>query len=316
MGFNPTVVAYALCRPAAILFGLLAIIAKSPNTTNCQSLMLGEFTVCFVAMTTSSFLFLRRVQAIWKGNKIVEIGFTLIWLTGVALDALLFDVTHAGPLADTGYCVVTSLKGTLAAGAPIVSLCFDTLVLLSVSYKLVTEYQATEREGAGTRVPWVVLMSGKGLSRLARSILRGGQQYYLIAVIANLFLVVFMWSPLTSFELAVAPTPVAIIIISASACRVFRDLKLSTMTTTEVFDTDKSIRFELPVHNAVRYHNGVRRGQDSSFLSSSTGPTASGTQTVDNLGAPSTILELQHIESSLSLEQKTDKKESISTIFD
>jgi hypothetical protein len=139
-------------------------------------------------MTTSAFLFLRRVQAVWQDNMIIKVVFSFIWLVGVAFDALLFDVTHGGPLADTGYCIIDSLKGPWGAGAPIVSLVFDTLVFLLISYKMATEYRFNDDGSPMARITLATLLSGKALPKIARAVLRGGQQYYLSACLPPLHL--------------------------------------------------------------------------------------------------------------------------------
>lgn len=72
---------------------------------------------------------------------------------------------------------------------------------------------------------------------------------------------------MTSLELAVAPTPVAIIIISISACRVYRNLRVQAMRPMEISEGNfESIKFDLPQHNDLRSGAGMPRSEG--FLSS------------------------------------------------
>lgn len=126
-----------------------------------------------LSIWSSSFLFLRRVQAVYSHNCWVKRIFFALWVVDGGLEVTVPLGVRAVHIPGTTYCIDSQPEHYVIAGglAPVV---FDTLVFLAISYKI-----GTSRNTNDARVSWSTLISGKALPRLSRAILQGGQQYYL-----------------------------------------------------------------------------------------------------------------------------------------
>lgn len=56
---------------------------------NCQAMTLGTGCVAMIAISTSSFLFLLRIQAVYSHSKVVRYAFFVLWLVEVGLLILI-----------------------------------------------------------------------------------------------------------------------------------------------------------------------------------------------------------------------------------
>ncbi len=86
-------------------------------------------------MEVTSFLFLRRVQAVYHGNRYVQCAFTLLWAGKSGIVVMLIPGTHAKHISGTGYCIVYDAQRYV----PITNFMpavFDTLVFFAVSYRI------------------------------------------------------------------------------------------------------------------------------------------------------------------------------------
>jgi hypothetical protein len=81
--------------------------------------------------------------------------------------------TRSMHIPGTQYCTFTVVGKSLLTNG-IVFVTFDTFVFLAISYKIASSHSDAE---AG--ITWAAAVSGKALPRLSRSVLQGGQQYYL-----------------------------------------------------------------------------------------------------------------------------------------
>lgn len=126
---------------------------------------------CIFTMATTSYLFLKRAQAVYSGNRLAHWGFALAYAcSNLSNIMLLFGIT-AEHIQGTGYC--TTYKVQLYASiAYFVPGFFDTVVFFAISYKIA--YQAHTGGNWATR-----LFNGEMLPLLSKAILQGGQWYYL-----------------------------------------------------------------------------------------------------------------------------------------
>lgn len=126
-----------------------------------------------LSIWSSSYLFLRRVNAVYQDNKWIKCFFSVLWFIGGGTELTVALGVRASHAPGTLYCIDVQPAHYVIAGglAPVV---FDTLVFLAISYKIGTTFSTVD-----ARVSWGALISGKALPRLSRAILQGGQQYYL-----------------------------------------------------------------------------------------------------------------------------------------
>lgn len=139
----------------------------------CHPMFISIGCFCMLSIWSSSYLFLRRVNAVYQDNKWIKCFFSVLWFIGGGTELTVALGVRASHAPGTLYCIDVQPAHYVIAGglAPVV---FDTLVFLAISYKIGTTFSTVD-----ARVSWGALISGKALPRLSRAILQGGQQYYL-----------------------------------------------------------------------------------------------------------------------------------------
>jgi hypothetical protein len=95
-------------------------------------------------------------------------------LTGAILVpfAIRGSARHIGP---TKFCIQLDVQAYGPAVATITSSVFDTIVFVSISYRIITGYNY----GCGVRALARAFSRGEGLPTIAKALLQSGQQYYL-----------------------------------------------------------------------------------------------------------------------------------------
>ena len=128
---------------------------------------------CILSISSSSFLFLRRVQAVWAGNQWISRISTVLWVFDWGSEFTIPTGVRAIHIPFTKHCIDSQLQPYVLASV-IFPLVFDTFVFLAISYKVIIMHSNID-----ANVSWNTIVSGKALPRLSRAILKGGQQYYL-----------------------------------------------------------------------------------------------------------------------------------------
>ncbi|KAH7888390.1 hypothetical protein F5I97DRAFT_1803192 [Phlebopus sp. FC_14] len=216
-------VAYWIARYVLFLLvdPLFTIQHEEPGPmTHCQGHILGVDTTYILAGAASSFMFLRRVQAVFFKNRVVRWCFAVLWIANVIIGCIMPMGTTASEIANTKHCIVTGEPSYIAAGC-ISSLVYDSLVFLAVSYKVNTSYSLDRNP-----LNWKTFFSRPRSPRLSKSIMQGGQQYYLASVFANIIaslLLLIQTVPLAYRILLMLPV---LALTTSMACRVFRHLFL------------------------------------------------------------------------------------------
>lgn len=139
---------------------------------HCGAVAISISAICLVSMSMTSFLFLRRVQAVYAGSRFVYWISWVLWLATSAADVVLFPGTGSRHIDGTRYCTLYVVKQYVSV-ASFLPAVFDTLVFFAISYKIV--FQSITHSGSS----WNMFFSGKALPALSQAILQGGQQYYL-----------------------------------------------------------------------------------------------------------------------------------------
>lgn len=125
------------------------------------------------AITGSTFLFLRRLHAVYNHERRVRWFFSLFWAINVMAEFTVPFGIKPTPIPGTHFYRESDIRPYVGISG-ILLLIYDTSVFLAISYKVATSNNSTDE-----RVRWNTIVSGKALPRLCRAILRGGQQYYL-----------------------------------------------------------------------------------------------------------------------------------------
>jgi hypothetical protein len=128
----------------------------------------------------TSLLFLIRVLALYRGNKMVIGVFAFLWLCafGSALTIPIGDGNGAKHfLPNNPYCISTVNYPAYEGAGFIIPAIFDTLVFTAISYRLYPSYEVSPESTWRAQIS--VLFSGRGIPKLSRALMESGQQYYL-----------------------------------------------------------------------------------------------------------------------------------------
>lgn len=163
---------FLVCFPLSNTWSCL--IPAQP-VSHCGALELSIGTLCGLTAASSSFLFMRRVQAIFKSHQMVVHAFTVLWIINATLSLVfgIISVTPVDKVTPAGYCVGVGVKH-YAAVAIFAILAFDSLVFFVTSYGIAHSQSADEGGSLLAKIA-----STSALPRLSRAVLQGGQQYYL-----------------------------------------------------------------------------------------------------------------------------------------
>lgn len=141
---------------------------------NCDAMRIAMGLVCPLAMASTSFLFLRRLQAVYADSRLVRWIFCFLWLATTANTITVVVGVHAERIEGTGYCAVYDIK-SYAAVAEFCPAVFNTFIFFAITYRLTSSHGTHESRTSN----WSKLITGKTLPRLSRALLQGGQEYYL-----------------------------------------------------------------------------------------------------------------------------------------
>ncbi|KAI5995597.1 hypothetical protein EDD15DRAFT_2165112, partial [Pisolithus albus] len=137
--------------------------------SNCKLVAVISAAFQAIPTATASYLFLRRVHAVYFGSKGVQY---FLWFAVVCASCSLFyDAIHGyQEIADTKYCIRQQDSAVLpiAFGIP---LWFDAFVYCTILHKILSVHQQ------GQKKVWrSFFCPPKGLPR---AVFEGGEQYYL-----------------------------------------------------------------------------------------------------------------------------------------
>ncbi|KAF9242893.1 hypothetical protein BU15DRAFT_72542 [Melanogaster broomeanus] len=226
---TPVLFAYFSARICALVEVLLSVLLLTGPFTQCGILALTLCVFWVMASAACSYLFLKRVHAVFLQDRIVCHFFSFLWCAGFGTPFLSFigSLHNNYEIADTEHCIGRKVPDYLSA-AFIVPGLFDTLVFLAVTYKILVSHRAS------TSRTWRAFWFGEALPRLSRAVLQGGQQYYMITAGVNVTRAVVTLLPSASPVLQKAFSSPAAALNSVMACRVFRNLRLTALHQTEI----------------------------------------------------------------------------------
>ncbi|EPQ51305.1 hypothetical protein GLOTRDRAFT_49043 [Gloeophyllum trabeum ATCC 11539] len=219
----PTMV-YFVSRIASLAYVTTSTVFQVSPIGSCQALQYALGWCYVVAGPSTSLLFLFRIRAVFFHNKPVVLLFSLLWLAvlGTAF-TVPFAITgeHIGP---TQRCINTAVK-SFSSSSIIVGGIFDSLVFLTISYRLLTTNLVEETWSSRLNS----FLSGSGFTRLPAALLQGGQMYYLATSGVNIFTIIMVLTPSVPAVYHAMFTVPNLALENAMAGRVFRQLKLGML---------------------------------------------------------------------------------------
>jgi hypothetical protein len=143
--------------------------------SDCEAFRIANTIFYGFTVTSSSYLFLLRVWAVFYHVKWVQAIFSFLWIFLVGSTVTVPFAVTGTRILPTNYCIDTAVK-SYASAAPITSTVFDTLVFLAVSFAVFSaDSQAPKHVSSIIRH----FCNTEGMSCLSRAVFQGGQFYYL-----------------------------------------------------------------------------------------------------------------------------------------
>ncbi|KAF8574945.1 hypothetical protein K439DRAFT_799707 [Ramaria rubella] len=212
----PTLV-YFLSRVSSLAHILSTTLFHVAPISSCHDLPIIIGWCWAVAIPSTSLLFLFRIRAVFDGQRSVVCLFRILWLATLGGAITVPFALTGGHIANTNRCIPTSVK-PFSSASIIASACNDTLVFIAISWRIITRTTVNGRVRS--------FFGGRNLPELSLELLRGGQQYYLVTVGGNVFIMAMILSPGIPPLLKDMFPVINMALENSMACRVFRNIKL------------------------------------------------------------------------------------------
>ncbi|THV04326.1 hypothetical protein K435DRAFT_586756, partial [Dendrothele bispora CBS 962.96] len=223
--FGIPTIAYMLCRIASLFYALAQMLYFMIEISDCGQIKFIVPLLFVMSNGSTSFLFLLRVRAIFHENQKIQIFFIISWLIVIACPGLGFFAEGDQSPIDPRMCSFKSIRPVFGITLISISLAFDTMVYLAISFRLFMIFHF-ERWLAGPGLQRnTSFFTGKCLPSFSRSFLRDGQVYYVISLILGILVITFYIQLLyNQYNRVLIPLYNAL--LSIIACYVFRNAKL------------------------------------------------------------------------------------------
>ncbi|KAJ7887521.1 hypothetical protein B0H14DRAFT_3082045 [Mycena olivaceomarginata] len=252
----PTVV-YFLSRAFTLAYILTSFVFQVANVPNCQALQ-----------AATAMLFFLRVTAIWHPNKIVFGIFLALWLAVIGSDITVPVGIRGAHIGPTMQCINTVVPENTEAVA-IAGLINDTAIFFAINYRILGHTIVADSFKARLEA----FIDGGKLSRLSRALVQGGQHFYLVAICANITLLVVLKIPSVPPVYHGMLTIPALAVINGMACLVFRRIKFGLITADGATTVGSDFHATATPHRSLPLHHHRRHDPtDTEFGSNTTFP--------------------------------------------
>ncbi|KAJ7367619.1 hypothetical protein DFH08DRAFT_760870 [Mycena albidolilacea] len=240
----PTVV-YFLSRVSTLAYILTCFIFAVTSIENCAAMEISIGICLLLSQTYTAMLFFLRANAVWYPNRVASAVFFLLWLGIIGTNVTVplgLRGAHIGP---TMQCISTDVPDNIRKTRSyltvvvIMSLVNDTVVFLAISYRIVGYAVLADSPRDLIRA----FFGGSHLTRLSRELIQSGQQFYLVAVCANILLIILVKLPISPTFRGMASVP-ACSLINAMASLVFRKVKFGLISADGTVG-ETSIKFHV-----------------------------------------------------------------------
>ncbi|KAF8815956.1 hypothetical protein BYT27DRAFT_7128485 [Phlegmacium glaucopus] len=238
---------------------------ETASVPSCSVLKKVLAVVTCVAIPSTSLLFFFRTRAVFDRDPWIVGFFAFMWLAVFASCLTPIPGIKVANIGTTNYCMNVQIK-TYAPAAAIVPLINDTLVFVSITWRLWCNSSARRTVKDGARV----MIFGDYLPAFSKAMLQDGQAYYLSTVTFNLITVAFLYISSIPPILRTPATVPNIALMNIMACRVFRHTILGLYR-----DNDISTSLISREIRAVHPGDDIKQGQNTAPATA--GVTAEGT---------------------------------------
>ncbi|KAH8101112.1 hypothetical protein BXZ70DRAFT_1007509 [Cristinia sonorae] len=236
---------YTIFRPKVRFPDVCYMIARVGFQCNCQAAVVAIGIFGCLSISSNCLLFLFRIYALFPQRYPVLCAFTLCWL-GVLGSSVPAPLSLTGVhIGTTSYCIFGRVQKFGGAGE-VAAAINDTLVFLAVATRLSSNLPA-----ATWRARLRLFFSGQGLGTISKTVLHGGQQYYLATVGFNIVSAIMILTPSVPLAYGNVMALPNVALQNAMASRVYRRLKIeylkSLSSSSRRVDSDgKSYSHRVP----------------------------------------------------------------------
>ncbi|KAJ7914792.1 hypothetical protein B0H13DRAFT_1611182 [Mycena leptocephala] len=211
---------------------------------------------CAISVPANSLLIFLRARAIFNGNRYLVLFFFFLWLTvaGAAIMPAIPGMIIATNIGPTRYCATASGKPDYTSIFTIAPPIHDTVIFVAISWRM---YQSSHFENSRVDRGLIEVIkasvTGQYLPQFSRAVLKDGQLYYLITVIAYIPSAIMAYSSRVTDIYRTMFLVCTVMVTNCMACHVFRNTKFGyhrrVVTTTELNSRSTPI-FRMPVHHS------------------------------------------------------------------
>ncbi|KAJ7477623.1 hypothetical protein FB451DRAFT_1087156 [Mycena latifolia] len=217
------VVAYVFSRFGSLVYVLGFTIFATYPLKDCSAAYVAFNSFYTVSLSATAFLFWLRVRAIYAGGRHITVIFGILWLAVVATTITSLFAASVISLADSPQCIIKSVKSYARSSGIVITL-YDTIVFLSISFRLVSTFRQTQPQTRKEKL--MAWFGGGNMPAFSKAVLLDGQMYYMFTVISNIAVTIVAFIPSISpvyRSFLVVPNTA---IMSIMGCRVYRNTRL------------------------------------------------------------------------------------------
>jgi len=269
------VISHYISRLSTLLFIITCTIYLAVELSRCDILQ-DIMGVSFItAITSTSFTFLLRIRAIFNNSIAIMVSFGVLWLSIVSTSILILTATTSGYIGSTRYCNLIFYRlSSSPVWALIAWTVFDTLSFIAMSWKLVTATRIKDQTSSDA--PWWKraknVITGESLPNFTRSLLRGGEKYFLSSLGFDILVLAIALGPsirsVDPSDSGLALIFCDLVIKNVLACQLFRQTYLSVALIQRQRISLMNQDPACVEHDILLSENLAKRGLGSSILES------------------------------------------------
>ncbi|KAF9457490.1 hypothetical protein BDZ94DRAFT_1326217 [Collybia nuda] len=250
--FNIPTLIYHISRWTSLLYTVSSAIFETAQVENCKIFARLTCVAYHPAASATALLFFFRIRALYNGNKYITAVFVIMWLAIVGTSVTIITSLTGEHIDNTKYCTFVGLK-SYGSSSNIVIAVFNTCIFIATTWRLLA--RAPPIDDVNTAGAGKFGLCGRYVPRFSRALLQDGQNYYMVAMICNLLVLIMTYAPGIPALLRPFFLVPSVGLTNMMACRVFRNTKLghydetNTTGTVNIMFRQSGPTTSIPIHS-------------------------------------------------------------------